>query len=200
MSDPETITVYDNRADDYARKLGNDPVASIALRAFIADLPAGGLVLDLGCGPGTWAAAMARAGLKVEAFDASTQMVALTSQHPDVTVWQAEFSDLNAAERYDGIWANFSLLHAPRTHMPDHLRSISRALKPGGIVHIGLKYGDGTARDGLGRLYSYYTPESLAPMLDQAGLTPGPARQGKDKGLDGTPARWFTVTATKEGS
>lgn len=83
--------------------------------------------------------------------------------------------------------------------MAGHLARIARALKPGGLVHIGLKEGEGAARDSLGRFYTYYTVEECATLLRAAGLTAGPARHGADKGLDGTVAPWFTLTATKEG-
>ena len=55
----------------------------------------------------------------------------------------ARFDELDAVARYDGIWANFSLLHAPRAEMPGNLARISRALRPGGWLHLGLKLGQG---------------------------------------------------------
>ncbi|MCV6592465.1 MAG: class I SAM-dependent methyltransferase, partial [Silicimonas sp.] len=74
MSDRETLDVYDQRAAEYATHFTADG-ASKHLSAFIAALPEGARVLDLGCGPGTAARKMAAAGLKVEAWDASAEMV-----------------------------------------------------------------------------------------------------------------------------
>lgn len=200
MTDRQTLDVYDARAGDYAKTLGADPATAPSLSAFVAALPDGARVLDLGCGPGTWAAAMAQAGCRVDATDASQAMVDLAARQPGVTAWQASFEELDAEAQYDGIWANFSLLHASRDAMPGHLARIARALKPGGLLHIGLKEGQGAARDSLGRFYTYYTVEEVTVMLRDAGLTAGPARHGADKGLDGAVAPWFTLTATKEGS
>ena len=63
-SDPETLAVYDAKAADYAA-LTESEARDKQLTAFIADMPPGGTVLDLGCGPGQSAAVMAAHGLRV---------------------------------------------------------------------------------------------------------------------------------------
>lgn len=194
MTDPETIRLYDTRAEDYAQVTATDgPDAT--LRAFIEALPPQGRVLDLGCGPGLSAGHMAAAGLQVEAWDASAGMVALAAQRPGVVAAEADFDALTACATYDGIWANFSLLHAPREALPRHLAAVHRALKPGGLFHIAVKEGEGSQRDSLGRLYTYYTKETLSAALRDAGLSPGPYQTGADVGLDGVVAAWISVTA-----
>ncbi len=194
MSDPETIRIYDARAEDYARTLGSD-APDATLRRFIEALPEAGRVLDLGCGPGRSAHFMAEAGLVVDAWDASAKMVEMAASDRRVTARQAAFDDLDAETIYDGIWANFSLLHAPRDAMPRHLQAIATALKPGGLFHVAVKEGTGEARDKLGRKYSYYTEAALSALLREAGLAPGAFRSGEEKGLDGMMARWISVTA-----
>lgn len=194
MTDRETIGVYDARAEDYAR-LDSSGKPGASLIAFMALLPPGGRVLDLGCGPGTSARHMAQAGFAVDATDASAEMVRLASGIEGIAAWQARFDDLEAEAAYDGIWANFSLLHAPRADLPRHLAAIHRALKPAGVFHIAVKRGSGMARDGLGRRYTYYMPSEMERLLGAAGFTPGESRQGEDRGLDGTVAPWFCVTA-----
>lgn len=194
MSDKETISVYDAQARDYA-KLTESDARDAQLDGFIALLPQGGTVLDLGCGPGHCAAVMAEAGLQVTATDASGEMVALAAAHPGVTALQAGFDDISGEDVYDGIWANFSLLHAPREKMPDYLAALAQALKPGGIFHIGMKSGTGSARDAIGRLYTYYRRDELEQLLQNAGLTVTAVKTGTAMGLDGTMAKWITLTA-----
>ncbi|WGW04953.1 class I SAM-dependent methyltransferase [Tropicibacter oceani] len=196
MTDPVTIEVYNRRAEEYAQVTASDgPDATLA--AFIEGLPKGARVLDLGCGPGAAAAHMARAGLSVEAWDASASMVALAAAQPGVDARQASFDDLAKAEAdsFDAIWANFSLLHAPRAAMPRHLAQIARILRPGGRFHIAVKEGQGSKRDRLGRLYAFYTQEDLTGLLKDAGLSPGPFQTGRDRGLDGALSPWISVTA-----
>ena len=194
MTDPETIRLYDARAADYAAATASDaPDATLA--AFIAALPPAGAVLDLGCGPGFAAGHMAAAGLRVEAWDASAGMAALAAARPGVVARQAVFDDLEAVDAYDGVWANFSLLHAPRSAIPRHLAAIARALRPGGVLHVAVKEGDGDRRDALGRLYTYFTEVELCGLLRAAGLRPGAVARGADPGLDGVVAPWIAVTA-----
>lgn len=193
MSDAETLRIYDDRAADYAAQnqdyLSNDP----RLIEFITACPAGGRVLDLGCGPGISAAVMAKAGLHPDATDASAEMVALANALAGVTAWQATFDEIQGLAVYDGIWVNFCLLHAPRAAMPGHLAAIKRALKPQGVFYIALKLGKGEARDALGRLYTYYEEDDLKDLLKTAGFTVLNCAFGKSEGLDGAMARWISV-------
>ena len=194
MSDTETINVYDKRAADYAREndtANKDP----QLTAFIAACPVGGTVLDLGCGPGAAAARMAENGLMVDATDASAEMIALAAKHPGVTARQATFDQISGTAIYDGIWANFSLLHAPRAAFPDHLAALHTALKPNGTFYIGMKLGTDENRDDIGRFYTYYTEDGLIGHLEQAGFTVLDQSFGANIGLDGVMADWISVAA-----
>lgn len=195
MSDTETIRIYDDRAADYAEMTDAYNTTDPRLAAFIAACPEGGRVLDLGCGPGAAAAKMAAAGVTVEATDASVEMVALAGRHPGVSARQATFDEIAGEAIYDGIWANFSLLHAPRADFPRHLAALHRALKPGGVFLIGLKLGKGAARDKIGRLYTYYTEDDLMDHLRSAGFTPSDIKHGSGEGLDGTVSPWISVIA-----
>ena len=191
--DDQTIRLYDTRAQDYRKAVAKDDDA--LLTAFIEAISPGGRVLDLGCGPGHGAAHMAKAGLNVDAVDASASMVALARQHPGVQAWQATFNDLTDQSVYDGIWANFSLLHARRDDLPTHLNAIHTALKPDGRFTMSVKAGTGERRDDLGRYYSYYTQEELTTLLQAAGFKVAKIATGRGKGLDGAMADWISVTS-----
>jgi len=192
--DTETLRVYDAMAEKYA-SVTADASADPLLAGFIKALPRGAHVLDLGCGPGIIAGHMARAGLSVTATDASTEMVALAAGTPGVTARLATFDEIAGEDIFDGIWANFSLLHAPRAAMPRHLAALRLALKPGGLFHIALKSGTGAHRDALGRLYTYYTADELDHLLRAAGFTPISSATGRDIGLSGEMADWIAITA-----
>ncbi|AUR09233.1 class I SAM-dependent DNA methyltransferase [Phaeobacter inhibens] len=195
MSEPDrtTLEIYNRKASDYADRneihLRQDP----RLEEFIAACPPGGQVLDLGCGPGTSSAVMASAGLRPLAMDASAEMIALADQLSGVQTQLASFDDLSGIDIYDGVWANFSLLHASRADFPRHLRAIRQALRSGGPFYIALKLGKGEARDALGRLYTYYEDNELKDLLRSAGFTPTNSTTGESVGLDGSMARWISV-------
>ena len=195
MNDAATRDVYDAEAARYAAMTDAHNRADPRLADFMAALPAGGAVLDLGCGPGASSVIMAQAGLEVEAMDASAEMVRLASAHPGVSACQAAFSDLKDEDVYDGIWANFSLLHAKRSDFPNHLAAIHRALKPNGVFYIAMKLGQGEGPDRLGRFYSYYSEEDLKTYLQKAGFTVTARRLGSGTGLDGSVSDWIGLAA-----
>lgn len=185
MADRKTIAIYDAKAADYARLVTMDtPDAS--LQAFIGLIPAGGRVLDLGCGPAAASAHMRAAGLDPDPVDASQGMVDLANQTHDIGARLAKFDDIDAEGAYAGVWANFSLLHAPRDALPRYLAALHRALEPGGIIHVGMKTGEGAGRDGIDRFYTYVTVAELQGLLTGAGFTVTFTKEGRDKGMAGT--------------
>jgi SAM-dependent methyltransferase len=193
-ADPRTIAVYDAKAGDYA-----DRFASTApdrhLSGFIAALPKGARVLDLGCGPGTASAFLRSAGHDPDPVDAAPAMVKLANDRHDLGARIATFDDIAAVAAYDGVWANFSLLHAPRADLPRHIAALHRALKPGGLFHLGMKTGAGEARDVLDRLYSYYTVDELHGLLATAGFTVTATSEGHERGLAGTDDPFVIIEA-----
>ena len=195
MTDKETLRVYDAKAAEYAKLIKRENNDDPHLDRFINKLPTGGRVLDLGCGPGISAACMANAGLQVDATDGSAEMIAMATQHQGVTAWQATFDEITGTNIYDGIWANFCLLHASKEAVPQHLSALVTALKLGGAFHIAMKLGSGSQRDTIGRLYSYYSEPELTNLLVAAGLTVAETAHGRTVGLDGTEADWIVMAA-----
>ena len=71
--DIKTVKVYDQKSDDYVSLVKRPPGESLI--AFTKAVKPGGLVLDLGCGPGMAAAFMRDSGLELVAVDASSAMI-----------------------------------------------------------------------------------------------------------------------------
>ena len=168
--DKETIKYYEMSAQSYLEKVCNINPDSDLL-SFIKSIKAEGLILDLGCGPGNSSAMMQAAGLNVHASDGSQEMVKLANEIFNVQAVKADFNELSDINLYDGVWANFSLLHTPRSEMLQNLIRIHKALKKKGYLHLGLKIGHGEKRDSLGRKYTYYQPEEINSLLISAGFT-----------------------------
>lgn len=196
MPDKQTLDVYAGKARDYATCFAGSETSK-HVKAFVEALPQGGCVLDLGCGPADAAAAMLKSGLNVDAWDASPEMADIARELFEIDVRIATFEELNAVDHYDGIYANFSLLHSPKREMPEHLARISAALKPGGIFHIGMKTGSGERRDKLGRFYAFYAEHELEDLLSEAGLSVTTSTTGEETGLDGTVSPWVIMQARK---
>ena len=195
MSDDETLGVYAEQTKKYVDLVTKEAARDPVIHEFIAACPAGAVVLDLGCGPGHYAQMMAAAGLKTHAWDAVPEMVAHAKARPGVSAKLARFDDLNETNRFDGIWAYFSLLHAPRDAFPRHLAAIAKALKPGGAFVLALKRGTGGGRDTLGRHYEYYEQPELDEHLKAVGLTPAKHWSGVAPGLAGHPDGWIAILA-----
>ena len=196
MPDKETIAWYDGAAEKYAGRFGKGE-AGERLLAFMAALPTGANVLDLGCGPARASALMRDAGLHPVAVDASPGMVDLANSTYDIDAQIMTFDDLDMSDAFDGVWANFSLLHAPRTALPRHFAAIARALREAGILHVAMKTGSGQARDTLGRQYTYVTVKELSDLLFNAGFEVLHVHEGRETGCAGTEDPFVAIRARK---
>ncbi len=184
MSDERTIKAYTDRVADYLRiPLPAEQLE--ARQAFVDAVGEGGYVLDLGSGPGSDSAFLMRQGLKVRALDATPAFVEHARSN-GVDAHLGTFDDVTEVAEYDGVYASFCLLHAPRADFPRHLNAIHTALKPGGQLFLGMKLGTGEHRDDLDRYYTYYSETQIKDALTSAGFTIDRTMQGMGKGLAGS--------------
>jgi len=196
MTDARTVDVYNANVARYRALVDKLPeLESVA--GFVSRLPAGAVVLDLGCGVGTSASEFRRHGLNPVCVDASQEMVNAANDAFDLGAKVASFADLDDIDTYDGVWANFSLLHASKSDFPHHIEAIYRALKPEGLFFIALKTGDGEKRDTLGRFYAYYQQEELTSILNDAGFKTDHIISGASRGMEGTVEPWIGIYAHK---
>ena len=142
-SDSGTIKFYDDQAATYAN-WSKPSKPNKYLETMLQNLPNSGHVLDFGCGAGWASKAFLEAGFQVTAMDASKGLIEQVGQHPKLNAICAPFESLDAVAKFDGIWASYSLQHAPRDQMPDILARISKALKPNGVLYIGVQRGPET--------------------------------------------------------
>jgi len=189
-ADKQTLSVYDAKVEAYTRRIAQKDAPG--LTDFLEALPPDAHILDLGCGPGLAAKKMMMAGHRIDATDGALEMVKRACDL-GVNARHAFFDDLDASAVYDGVWANFSLLHLSRTELPKMLTRIHGALRKDGIFHIGMKLGTGSERDALGRFYTYYGEDELDRLLRAAGFTPVSVTKGSGTGLSGTVAKWVVV-------
>jgi SAM-dependent methyltransferase len=196
MTDKQTISTYDANVETYRALVDKLPEVK-HIRHFISLVPSDATILDLGCGVGNAAAEMKKAGLNLVCVDASAEMVRTANELFGLGATVSTFADLDAVEVFDGIWANFSLLHAAKADFAGHLRAIYTALKPSGLFFIALKIGDGEHRDKLGRLYAYYQEDELDEILQNCGFVPAEKRFGALKGMAGDVEDWIGVFSRK---
>ena len=194
MADKQTVTIYDQKITTYKKMVDKLPDIK-SLNAFIDALQAGAYVLDWGSGPGYLAAEMRARGLRPLCVDASSKMVEAAQNDYQLDAKQAEFSHLNENQIYDGIWANFSLLHVERAAFFSHISAAATALVPSGVFYVSVKLGKGQERDELGRFYTYFNHDELEEILGQSGFEIVDKFTGKSKGMAGKLEEWVGLLA-----
>ena len=194
MVDKQTVTIYDQNIATYKKMVDKLPDIK-PLNAFIDALQAGAYVLDWGSGPGYLAAEMRARGLRPLCVDASSKMVEAAQNDYQLDAKQAEFSHLNENQIYDGIWANFSLLHVERAAFFSHISAAATALVPSGVFYVSVKLGKGQERDELGRFYTYFNHDELEEILGQSGFEIVDKFTGKSKGMVGKLEEWVGLLA-----
>lgn len=199
MADDQTLRFYAANAQTYAGRTRQRDHRQ--LDAFLAGLPPGGEVLELGTGGGQDAAHMLARGFVVTPTDASAELAAEAAALLGRPVTLMAFNQLEATEAYDGVWASAALLHAPASELTDDIARIHRALRLGGHLVASFKAGTGEGRDGLGRYYNYPTAETLLDHFRSAAAWAALTLSEVDGGgYDGLPTRWLWVHAAKASS
>jgi len=165
--DEATLQFYQTNAEAYAKRTFTSRQAR--LMAFLALLPPGASILELGCGAGGDTAEMLARGFDVRPTDGSPEMAAVASKRLGRTVETMLFHELDEVETYDAVWANACLLHVPRDELADILGLIWRALKGNGHFFASYKTGGAEGRDTLNRYYNYPSPDWLRTNYTSAG-------------------------------
>lgn len=198
MSNPpldDTLAFYRDNATTYASRERLAPTARLA--AFMRKLAPGAAVLDLGCGGGHDSLAMLDHGFEVTACDGSKELALKAEARIGRKVEVIRFQEIDWQERFDGIWAEASLLHVPRAELADVLARIRRALRPGGLLQASFKAGETEGHDRFGRYYNYPSAAWLSACFGQAGWSQIQIHEADGGGYDGEPTRWLHVTATR---
>lgn len=194
--DEATLAFYAREAPVYAAS--GPGGASRHLAAFLDALPPGARILELGCGGGRDAEAMLARGFDVDPTDAVAEIAAQAEARIGRPVRILRFGDLDAEAAYDAVWAHASLLHAPWDALPDVLARIHRALRPGGRHFASYKTGEGGARDGFGRYFSYPSEaDLLAAYRTAAPWTRLTSESYTSTGYDNRRGPWAAVRASR---
>lgn len=162
---------------------------------FLTLLPPGGHILDVGCGSGRDSLAFLKRGFVVTSFDASEEMVRLstelTREADGKPTLLMRFEEMDNIALYDGIWACASLLHVPEGQMRDVMARLVRALKPGGVLFVSFKAGTGELERN-GRVFTMVLQDTLQSYMSGLPLEIVKMRETQDvrSGREGD--RWVS--------
>ncbi|MDQ1186726.1 class I SAM-dependent methyltransferase [Agrobacterium larrymoorei] len=192
--DDETIDFYAREVAAYTTR-GQE--ASPRLEAFLAALPPGGRILELGCGAGQDSEAMLARGFDVHPTDGTPEMARAAAERLGVATSTLLFEDINAQSAYDGIWANACLLHVPRATLPSIIARIHAAMRDKGVFYASYKAGKAEGRDDMDRFYNYPSSDWLLGVYQRLPWTSVTIDEAEGGGYDNKPTDWLHVTALK---
>ena len=174
-----TVASYEAFAADYSAGTQEMPEAvRESIERFVAALDAGARVLEIGSGPGRDAQALEEAGLSVRRTDITAAFVRmLRADGFAADVLDPLYDELDDPERdapYDGVWASASLVHARREDLPTTLTRLAGATRPGGVLHLAVKEGDGARFSTHGhvggpRHFTFWREDQLRAVLEDTG-------------------------------
>jgi SAM-dependent methyltransferase len=161
--DDESIAYYEDHAQDFFGETVSVDLSPLYAR-FLPHVPAGGHILDVGCGSGRDVRAFRAQGYTVTGFDPSPTLARLATAHCGLPVQVLRVQEIDWHRQFDGIWACASLLHVPAAELPEVLRRLAAALKAGGVLYASFKYGQGKREHG-GRNFTDLDEAGLAALL-----------------------------------
>ena len=136
---------YDALAGAYAREISGElnhrPLERKLLQKFATACD--GLICDLGCGPGHVTEYLGRFNVNVIGLDLSPGILKeARARHSEIVFVQGNMLNLPfAAAKLAGVIAFYSIIHFDNDQVARALAEMSRVLKPGGLVLLGVHVG-----------------------------------------------------------
>ena len=163
ISQDTTLSWYRDNAIQYAEETRNSLVLD-ALWEFLSRMKEGGTILDYGSGSGRDSAYFLDKGFSVDSLDGSAEMKTQAERLFGIKVKLASFLSLEEKDKYDGIWAQASILHLEEHDLRVALTLIERALKRDGVFYSSFRKGE---EDGYekGRWYTNMTERRFLSFL-----------------------------------
>jgi len=161
----KTIDYYNQYADEFTQATLSVDMENL-YRPFLAELPEGAYILDVGCGSGRDILAFKNKGYQVDAIDYSEELIKKASRLTGIPIKLKSFYEVDDYEAYDGIWACASLLHCERDRLIEVVGKLVNALKQNGVLYMSFKYGD-SDREKDGRQFTDLNGAQAEVLLNQ---------------------------------
>ena len=159
----KTLNYYNENAQSFASGTVSVEFTEMQDR-FLEKLDPGAYILDFGCGAGRDTKYFLSQGYRVDAIDGSEQLCQIASDHTGIKVRQMLFQELEANEKYNGIWACASILHLPKKELKKVLKKMLTALKTDGWIYTSFKYGEYEGNRN-GRYFTDFTIDTFTDFV-----------------------------------
>lgn len=170
-----TRQIYDRHGAGFDRDRPKDLHERVWLDRFVALLPPGGSVLDLGCGAGEPIAGFfIDQGFELSGVDFSQTMLDLAQRRfPQANWFRADMCELNLGQQFDGIigWNSFFHLRAEQQGVT--LPLMASHLAPGGalMLTVGPQAGEAVGRvDGEEIYHASLAADEYTGVLQRQGI------------------------------
>jgi SAM-dependent methyltransferase len=168
-----TLQSYEARAGDFWEGTKDHDVSQNvnALLAHIA-VPPPFVILDFGCGPGRDLKTFTTLGHLAIGLEGAAPFAEKARTYSRCEVWRQDFLKLHLPPaHFDGVFANASLFHVPRSELPRVLLELHGTLKPGGVLFSSNPRGQNEEGWSRGRYGVYHDLESWRSYMSGAGFT-----------------------------
>ena len=171
-----TIKVYEEGAPTFLKRWTAPRKRPSALqKEWMAGLPLGAVVVDLGCGGGQDAQVLRREGYRVVGMDLTAAFLRIAREAiPSIPLVRADMRKLPfRAASFDGVWAAASLIHLPKAEAIRVMKALRLLAQPGATLAATLTHGtkSGLLANGWmpGRYFARWKKDELARALRRAG-------------------------------
>jgi len=172
-----TIDTYNKHAAKFVQHF-EKKLDTTELDKFLEHIPAGGKILDAGCGSARDAAYFISKGYQAEGIDLSVGLLNEAKKlHPEVPTQVMSLTDISFRDNtFDGVWCKAALLHIQRKQAHRVIENFHRILHKGGTLFLQTKAGEGQGTQPvpfdtkLERFFTFYTEDELKNMLQVAGF------------------------------
>ena len=165
--DSRTIDYYNSNADAYFESTVGADMAALRER-FLKLVQPSGRIIDVGAGSGRDLKYFLDAGFDAEGIDLSCELCKKAEAYSGAKVMCADVCEWQPDKKYDGVWANASLLHLPASEIENFVLRLPLILKNGGVAFISMKSGIADGYDDKGRFFTNFTEEMMHGILEKS--------------------------------
>lgn len=173
---------YNEIADEYVRRIFDElkdkPFDRAQLSRLAQSVPAGGMICDLGSGPGQVARYLHSIGANAMGVDLSDGMIKKAIElNPGIKFQVGDMTKLDIAdESWDGIAAFYSIVNLPPERLPAAFSEMYRVLRPGGHLLLAFHVGNEKLHfdewwdHKVSLDFYFFDPATVAKQLTDAGF------------------------------